>query len=454
MKIVHGIVSATCFALASIPTVISADVLPAIPVKVEVGLDEGTKALLESLPIKMREQFIIAVNAAMDRVDFSVERYVRDIQLAAIQTTQDVSCTAGGALIDTGNDLVRGVTTLLVGDSFRLIRNGEFTTPPGVDASSQVLLKSIVDTQRGLKADTSTSKLFATYSDLAFKSATLICQFKARNAPTDFGEDQLRLMRKALGEWRLLNQNGYCSNPTDCVTKRKHDVDQIIAREQKENPALIEAATVTGEFQQLGFDQANPPVAENDWYEIFNRLQKFVGLQPQDDYDITRTESILYGLRDIELKIAAQKANWQWKAQQAWATAKSALDPLPRFLTGIAEEMNPNASGYNIIIDSEHAFTNLGKVKKQLFTARAALEQAKSLDPRLKKAADDGLNELQALEKDAQQKVEKICGIYLADSSQIRPGFMRIKIFDDRYGAYKWCNTNKTNRWDLFPARD
>jgi hypothetical protein len=124
-----------------------------------------------------------------------------------------------------------------------LIRNGGFTTPPGVDNSSQILLKSILATREHIKNDTPTESIFATYSDLAFAAATLICQLKARNAPTEFGADQLALMRRALGEWRVLSRNNYCMSPDDCLTKRQNDVKQIRAMEDQIQSSLSHRAS-------------------------------------------------------------------------------------------------------------------------------------------------------------------------------------------------------------------
>jgi hypothetical protein len=164
----------------------------------------------------------------------------------------------------------------------------------------------------------------------------------------------------------------------------------------------------------------------------------------------------LYGLRDIELRIAATKSNWQWQAKNSWSSAQTLLDPLPTFLNDIAGEMNPEASGYNIIIDSEHAFNNLRKAKKRLTLARASIEQAKTLDPRLNAVADAGLAEVTNLENNASQKLEQICGIYLSPhppgARPLRPGIYFH--FDSIYGAYNWCSGHPNNRWALLDGID
>jgi len=428
-----GGVAATIFASSS------AFSLPAIPVKVEVGLDNGTKTLLQTLPANVREQFVIAVNEALERIDFSVGNYVKEIQLAASQTTQEITCVVGGALANSGSDIAKGLTTLLIGDSSRLAGSGEFATPPGVDASAQTLLQTIVKTRQQLRGDSPTDKVYATYSDLAFESAKLVCRLRARNAPTDFADDQVALMRRALGEWRILSRDAYCLSPDACIQKRRYDIEEII---KKEDPNLIDAASVRAEFEQLG---PNPiPAPASGWQQMAARARQIAGMGGTPDYDISRTESLLYGLRDIELKIAATKSNWQWQARVEWEAAKKLMDPLPNFLKGIAGEMNPGAKGYNLTIDSEHAFQNLGRVKRSLLKARESIERAKALDARLIKTADAGLSEIQTIEQDARQKVEQVCGIYLSPHGYFR--------FDDRYGAYRWCNSNKSNRWALFPT--
>jgi hypothetical protein len=180
-------------------------------------------------------------------------------------------------------------------------------------------------------------------------------------------------------------------------------------------------------------------------------LRALIGAKSTDPYHIALTEATLFGLRNVELTIAAQKSKWQKRAAEDWANAKKLSDPLPNLLTGIAGEMNPNADGYNIVIDSEHAFINLGSAKKSIGAVKQSLVSAKGLDPRLKEFADAGLAEMAAFEDDAAKKVEQICSIYL--NSKIQGGvFLNINIFDSRYGAYNWCTANPKNRWSLFPT--
>ena len=125
------------------------------------------------------------------------------------------------------------------------------------------------------------------------------------------------------------------------------------------------------------------------------------------------------------------------------------MDPLPNFLDGIAGEINSKASGYNVEINSEHAFNNLAKAKKKMAAIRTWLEHAKTLDPRLEKPVGAGLANLDALERDGSAKVEQICNIYL----NVTPPIPMFK-FDSRYAAFNWCSANPKNRWMLFPQID
>ena len=286
--------------------------LPTIPVSVEVGLDEGTKSLLQSLPENLRVQFVKAVQQSLDTLDFHVDKYISDMQAAAAQTTQDVACVGEGLAANMGGDLVAGVTTLLIGDLLNLFRSGQFATPAGVDADLQALSKAIIDTQQALSGTATPEQLYATYSDLVFASAKLICKMRARNAPTTFGTDKLSMMRRAMGEWRILRTENACQTADSCVQKRREDIARIFASE----PAiLIAAASVQGEFDQL---KAVPraPATESGWQALSKRARLALGMSPPTGYDITKTESVLFGLRDVELKVAAVKSNWQWQASQ------------------------------------------------------------------------------------------------------------------------------------------
>ena len=182
-----------CLLLSALP----ASALPEIPVKVQVGLDDGTKALLERLPDQLQQAFVTAVTKSLKELDFHVETYVKEVQSAASQTVQNISCTADGLVKNLSSELGQGLTSLLIGSSFSLIRNNEFVTPASIDASSQILLKNISTTRSGLKGDTPSAKLYVAYSDLTFSAAGLICQDQARNAPTDFAKDQFTVEKPA-----------------------------------------------------------------------------------------------------------------------------------------------------------------------------------------------------------------------------------------------------------------
>jgi hypothetical protein len=412
--------------------------LPTVAVGVEVGLDSGTKELLDRLPQKLSDAFVDAVNKSMERVDFSVATYIKTAQAAASQTMVELACLGDGTLANGVDEVTRGISTLLLGDVTNLVRSGQYATASGIDPASQNLYNQIDTSRRNLHDDTSAIVIYGAYSDLAFSTAKLICKQMAVHAPVEFADDQLALLRKSLGEWRILNFNAYCSNPSDCLRKRKADLEKIITNE---DPKLVDAASVRSQYRQLVSD-VGAGVPESDWQQLVDRLRRLIGSQSPAAPDITHTESVLFGLRDVELKIAAVKGNWQWQAINQWNTAKSILDPLPTELTGIGGEMNSSAHNYNIEIDSEHAFNNLRDVKTKLIRARALVQQAKALDPRLN--SDEGFKEIDALEKTAAQDVEQICGIYLTPHGLFR--------FDSRYGAFNWCNANKTNRWNLYPT--
>jgi len=416
--------------------------LPTIPVSVEVGLDAGTRALIEKLPEEIRKQFVAAINESLTRLDFSVDTYIKTAQAAATKTVQSITCSADGLLLNAANDLERGVFSLILGDAFQFVRGNKFATPANIDASSQALLETISNTREQISADRASVEIYAAYSDLGFDTAKLICRQRARNAPTEFATDQLELLRRAMGEWRLLSQVNRCLNPDDCQTKRLKEIKDLISRE---DPKLIEAAAITDEFDFVQRSLAKQPDTRTTWQQLYDSMRQALNLGAGAQYDIVHTEGALLGLRDVELKVAALKSNWQQQAAAQWALTKKTLDPVPHFLAGIAGEMNPSSGGYNMVIDSEHAFNNLGRAKRWVLTSKDALQKAKSLDPRLSNDADKGLAAIEVFEKDIAAKVEQICGIYL--NSRI----MGAQVFDSRYGAYKWCSANLTNRYALFP---
>ena len=62
-----------------------------------------------------------------------------------------------------------------------------------------------------------------------------------------------------------------------CIMKRRQNIEQLMAREE---PKLIEAASVKSEFQQLASNQDNLPAQEPDWQQLYNKLRRFFNLQP------------------------------------------------------------------------------------------------------------------------------------------------------------------------------
>jgi hypothetical protein len=425
------------FALCNVA---NSQVLTTIPVHVEAGLDAGTKEFLSQLPQEIRKQFEMAIDHALDRLDFSVDSYIAELQDAAIKTTAEVSCTTQGALINTRNELSGGILSFLFGDSSLWAKNEKFVTPKGVDSSSQALLQATTTTRGQITKDTDVARMVAIYSDLAFDAAKLHCQLQSVKAPTDFPDSRLKINRKALSEWELLETTNSCSKAGECVPSRTTDIKKIMVWEDQR---LIDAASVRGQFDQLiGTLQADVP-PETTWSTYFRRVMALVGVSSSNTYDLSKDEATLFGLRTIELKISALKGNWQWRASKEWTNAKALLDPVPNQLKGIAEEMNPGANGHNLVIDSESAFNNLRRLKAQLNSARSSLLSAKALDPRLDEAVKTAMISENALESDAANKVEQICTIYLSRHGRFG--------FSSSFGAFDWCKANPTSRWTAFP---
>lgn len=254
----------------------------------------------------------------------------------------------------------------------------------------------------------------------------------------------MALIRKSMGEWRLLDQDSYCLNPVDCIDKRAKDVQDIIS---KSDPKLIDEAAVSGEFTLATKNIPEAEVPVSDWEADFLALRKILGLGPKSGFDITKAEQTLFTIRDVELKIAAMRGNWQWRAAQAWSQSKALVEPLTREMPGIAGEMDRHAHNYNKIIDTQNAFINLRQVKRDLTNARALLNTAVQLDPRLKSddpnsALGQATALLNSIESDAESKVEQVCGIYLA------PGRLG---FGSGFSGKDWCAANPTDRWAKYP---
>jgi hypothetical protein len=408
---------------------------PGIPVNVEVGLDDGTKALLSTLPGNIRDAFVEAVQKSLQLVDFSVVKYIAAIEEAAKNTTRDISCTGQGVLINSAKEIESGIKTLILGGL--AAKKGEFT-PVGIDPISQELLKNVEDTKANLKWDTSSVKLFATYSDLSIASAKFICRAQSLNAPTAFGDREYQLNRRSLGEWQILVDQ--CEDTQRCLKKR---LDDIVTLVNSPDPA-VKATNAKGAFEKIRGAGATAATPETDWFRLKTRLLGTIGIKPIGGFDIDKVEGVLFALRDIELRVAAQKSRWQWQASQEWSKTKGLMDKV--CLSDINDELHKRT---NIVTDSSNAFNNLSKVKSKLQASRAAISNAIQLDPRLKEIGGAQLIDIGNKSAEAAGYVEEVCGVYLNT-----PGVLGGRRFNESYGAFTWCRGHPSNRWRDFPTTD
>jgi hypothetical protein len=239
--------------------------------------------------------------------------------------------------LNTANDIIGGLTTLFGGSNSG--GSNEYITAPGVEPLSQSLKQDVKLSLQKWAPNTKVDDIYAAYSDLAVRSAKALCQVKARHAPTVWFDDKLTVIRRAMGEWRILSGEGgtktaLCLNPEDCVSKRRRTIQDLIT---KEDQALIDAADVKAKWTSLSVDNVTP--TPDSYWQTMLKYLGITGAQPTDESYISQREAILFGLRDIELRVAALKSNWQWRATQEWAAATTAMDTLRKSL---------NAADYHI----------------------------------------------------------------------------------------------------------
>ena len=377
---------------------------------VTIGLDDGTKQLLRDLPKEIEEQFEKAVNAAMDRADRSVEKYIASIQTAAKDTTKQIACVGSGLAENAGADLKAGVIHLIAAPLAPLTG----LLPAAITAKSSGLndtFRTEVKTRiAAYRASNEVDYLFAEYSDIAFDGAGIHCQEDAKNASTAYVDKVLGDLKKAIGEWNILDRYENCKTVADCVKARKNDITSLMANE---GAAII--------------SNAGAPSA----YAAFLSKE-----QTTDDVNVLLSE--LYDLRLIELRIAWARSEAQIDAAKAWAIGTKIVEAAPGSIDGIEPTLNHIT---NFGQDFEHVFTALRHLKNDLPLARSAFNGI--IDPRYAELIKPQLDQLDSLEKKSAEKLELVC-------TRILTAKVRGILVMQNSGGYNWCNGHKVNRWVSF----
>src|ERR1700688_1085213 len=241
MPMSRTVATLLCAGVFSTPSAGLAQRLPTFPV--EIGLDSGTRDFLDKLPTRMREEFEKAVKSAMAVIDRSVDEYVKAVHKAAVDTVVTITCTSQGEIINVADDFKKGLAGLLLPGPISMLFNSEAGGPPG---PSQDFLGKLRAKRNSFTSNSDPESIFAAYNDLAFSAAKIICRQQSLRADTSFIDAEIPKIRKAQGEWQYLSD--HCSDPDDCVTKRKASITKLLATE---SPGIVEAAGAQAAFKDV-----------------------------------------------------------------------------------------------------------------------------------------------------------------------------------------------------------
>ncbi|PBB20393.1 hypothetical protein CK219_10495 [Mesorhizobium sp. WSM4313] len=374
----------------------------------DVGLDKGTRDMIEQLPPAIRVQMLQLLKDALPLIDVSVSSYITQIGTVFHDNLNDairqVSCRTGGTITNASESLKSSIGWVFFGDW----PAGEIVAshvPKGIDQ----LGKDIANTRAAIKIDTNLDAIRTAYVELLHEASIVKCSsYASDDAPVvmlTIAGRVGQIMDPAMEYTTLLDSPGgpICSFLSDCISVRVQYLDKYLKTADVRDVAAANAMQMV--------DDLPPMPASPDWLSY---SMQAVGLQ---HFDIAPYETFLLQIRNIERTVEVTKVAREKKAQAEWDDVierKPALDTFMRnegasmdasapsaqdFVNMICRHEDAHSSIEKLTSDGQQAFnldsrrtTDWGRLKSELETYKAReeswIQRARNAVPEVAKSFD------------------------------------------------------------------
>jgi hypothetical protein len=298
--------------------------------KLEAGLDERTRALIQGMPKEVREQAILALKEALPLIDESVEKYLAEVDVIVTRQLATIDCSINGITKTTIEELMAG---------FKFWKEG----PTMVEDLRSRANK--LPSRFNWKSSPEDYRIF--YGDTLQAARTVACANK--DTPTSYKEVEVirnRLTNDVLPFERL--RGNVCTTSESCIRSLKAAISEEI---KKADARDLQASKVITRFDAI------------------KKISHFSFNQPH------YVESVrdLFSISD-EVRLLGAVRSARFEAEMNLAKTKN-----EEFKTKLNSAKLAGANDYNA---QSNALTNLYSLtESEKQTALSALDNAKELIP-------------------------------------------------------------------------
>jgi hypothetical protein len=311
--------------------------------RIEAGLDDQTRSLIDKMPLNIKNQIYKLIEEALPLVDKSVIKYLNRVDEILSQQLSAVDCSLAGWSKTTVEELLTGIK-------------------PFKDHPTMVedLKKSAEKLNSRFKSDTTQDKFRTYYGDILAHARTTACAVQGTQVAYDeVMELRAKLMAGVL-PWQKL-KNEPCNDAKSCLLRSKTIVENEIKAADTRDVTQVNADTRLAEIK----------IPEEGFFSKFNYKPYSIALTSV--YKISDEVRILGALRQAE----------------ADAMMKVAYDKINYFESIVKEAQRLKATGYD---GKKQAQTILGTTSNINDFLKNEIPKIVDLLPSQKEAGDQILN--------------------------------------------------------------
>ncbi|MBD9373447.1 hypothetical protein IB238_12535 [Rhizobium sp. ARZ01] len=343
---------------------------PVISHAISIGLDKGTKELLDQLPEDVSKALLETLKQAQPLIDQSVLLYLQTVNKILSDNISSgataIQCSAVGSAAIIGEEVKTSLSNLL----YTAGRSG--LNEAHIGDYTQNFSDSI-DAMRGnINTEIKSTDVLVAYSDLLIRAAIIKCAANINPQLTQNEiEAQIRRISVPSMEWHLLvgdRDRPYCETIHQCIVKRREEIEAYLKQSDKRDVAKADAENM---FKSI------PPTPQlPNAGVIFDRRPHIQIL----DY-----EFVLTSIRQVERAVEAAKSLREKKAKELFDQAAKAKDVAITFVAGNQGNINSPTDKYQ---DNRNAIDRTPEMKKLSQDVINLATEAKLLDSNLGKDAD------------------------------------------------------------------
>lgn len=194
-----------------------------VDVNATVGLDDRTRALLDSLPTKLRQEAIRFIAEAQPKIDQSIVDYISRLQAASSQTIADAECAATSVAVQGSAEFWTQANPFK--DNVNLV--GDY-------------LNRVEILPSRFEKTTSPERFLSAYSDAADAGYKTACAVRRTQEAHTLVMEYRALMQETARTWARARQEP-CPDARRCLIVSKARVVKLAAQASPEDAGKVDA---------------------------------------------------------------------------------------------------------------------------------------------------------------------------------------------------------------------